>query len=76
MFHEMTENFQRYNLGFKDIEEPEIKLSTFVGLKRKQESSRKNICFTDYNKALSCVDHNKLGKLLKRWEYQTTLPVS
>ena len=41
MLHEMAENFQIYNLGFKDVEEPEIKLSTFVGLKRKQESSRK-----------------------------------
>ena len=71
-----TENFQIYKLGFKDIEEPEIKLSTFVGLKRKQGNSRKNIWFTYYNKALSCVDHNKLWKLLRRWKYQTTLPVS
>ena len=22
-------------------------------------------CFTDYTKALDCVDHNKLGKILK-----------
>ena len=22
------------------------------------------------------MDHNKVGKFLKRWEYQTTLPVS
>ena len=25
-------------------------------------------------KAFDYVDHNKLGKLLKRWEYQITLP--
>ena len=31
-------------------------------------------CFTD--KAFDCMDHNKLWKILKRWEYQTTLPVS
>ena len=24
----------------------------------------------------NCVDRNKLWKVLKRWEYQTTLPVS
>ena len=29
-------------------------------------------CFTDYAKAFDCVDHNKLWKLFKRWEYQTS----
>ena len=33
-------------------------------------------CFTDYDKAFDCVDHNKLWKNVKRWEYQTTLPPS
>ena len=28
--------------------------------------------FIDYAKAFGSVDHNKLGKFLKRWEYQTT----
>ena len=28
-------------------------------------------CFIDYAKA-DCVDHNKLWKFWKRWEYQTT----
>ena len=39
---------------------------------------QKNIylCFIDYVKASDCVDHNKLWKILKRWEYQTTLPAS
>ena len=32
--------------------------------------------FIDYAKAFGSVDHNKLGKFLKRWEYQTTLPAS
>ena len=35
-----------------------------------------NFCFIDYTKAFDCVDHNKLRKHLKRWEYQTILPVS
>ena len=38
-----TENFQMYKLGFKVAEEPEIKLSTFSGSRRKQRSSRKNL---------------------------------
>ena len=33
-------------------------------------------CFIDYAKAFDCVDHNKLWKFLKRWEYNTTLPTS
>ena len=33
------------------------------------------ICFTDYMKAFDYVDHNKLWEVVKRWEYQTTLPV-
>ena len=38
---------------------------------------QKNIyCFTDYAKAFDCVDHQKLRKILKRWEYQITWPAS
>ena len=44
----------------------------------KAREFQKNIyfCFIDYAKAFDCVDHNKLGKLWKRWEYQTTWPAS
>ena len=35
-----------------------------------------NFCFIDYAKAFDCMDHNKLWKILKEWEYQTTWPVS
>ena len=43
----------------------------------KAREFQKNIyfCFIDYTKVFDCVDHN-CGKLLKRWEYQTTLPSS
>ena len=35
---------------------------------------QKNIhfCFIDYAKVFDCVYHNKLWKILQRWEYQTT----
>ena len=36
----------------------------------KAREFQKNICFIDYAKALDCVAHNKLWKIL-RWEYQT-----
>ena len=42
----------------------------------KAREFQKNIyfCFMDYAKAFDCVDHNKLWKIQKRWEYQTTWP--
>ena len=33
-------------------------------------------CFIDYAKAIDSVGHNKLLKILKKWEYQTTWPAS
>ena len=44
----------------------------------KTREFQKNIyfCFIDYAKAFDCMDHKKLWKILKRWEYQTTLPAS
>ena len=54
-------------LDLEKAEEPEIKLPTSAGSRKKQESSRKNIyfCFIDYAKAFDCVDHNKLWKILQ-----------
>ena len=56
-----------FKLVLQKAEEPEIKLPTFAGSTKKQESSRKNIyfCFIDYAKDFDCVDHNKLWKILK-----------
>ena len=44
----------------------------------KAREFQKNIyfCFTDYAKPFYCVDHNKLWKFWKRWEYKTTWPAS
>ena len=43
----------------------------------KKQEFQKNIyiCFIDYTKAVNYVEHNS-GKFWKRWEYQTTLPIS
>ena len=67
-----------FKLDLEKAEEPEIKSPTSVGSSKKQESSGKNIyfCFIDYAKAFDCVDHNKLWKFFKSWEYQTTWPAS
>ena len=44
----------------------------------KAREFQKNIyfCFIDHAKAFDCVDHNKLWKFWKRWEYLTTWPAS
>ena len=70
-------NFQIFKLDLEKAEDPEIKLPTFAGSSKKQESSRKNIyfCFIEYAKAFDYMDHNKLENS-ERWEYQTTWPAS
>ena len=46
-------------------------------IKKAREFQKKiYFCFIDYAKAFDCVDHNKLWKFLKRWEYHTTLLAS
>ena len=62
-----TENFQMFKLDLEKAEEPEIKLPSSVGSLKKQENSRKtstsaSVC---YSKAFSCVDHNKMWKILQ-----------
>ena len=46
------------------------------GIIKKAREFQKNIyfCFIDYVKAFDSVDHNKLWKILKEMEYQTTWP--
>ena len=56
-----------FKLDLEKAEELEIKLPTSAGSSKKRESSMKlmYLCFIDYAKALDCVDHNKLWKILK-----------
>ena len=52
-----------FKLVLEKAEKPEIKLSTFAGSSKKQESSIKKkiyFCFIDYAKTFDYVDHNKL----------------
>ena len=72
-----TVNFQMFKLDFKKAEEPEIKLPTSTESSKKQEFQKNTyFCFIDYVKVFDCVDHNKLWKILKGREYQTTWPAS
>ena len=70
-------NFQMFKLVLEKAEEPEIKIPTFAGSsKKKIVPENIYFCFINYAKTFDFVDHNKLGKCWKRWEYQTTWPVS
>ena len=73
-----TKNFQMYKLGFKEAEESEIKLPTFVGSWRKQGSSRKTSTSASRTtlKPLTVWITTNCERLLKRWGYQTTFPAS
>ena len=66
-----------FKLVLEKAEEPEIKLPVSTGSSKNQEF-QKNIYFyfIDYANAFDCVDHNKLWKFWRRWEYQTTWPAS
>ena len=46
-------------------EEPEINSLTSVVSQTQGNSWKKNFCFIDHTKALDCVDHSKLWKILK-----------
>ena len=65
----------------KDLEkaeEPEIKLSAFIGPLRKQGSSRKTATFASLTtlKTLTVWITTNCGKFLKRWEHLTILLIS
>ena len=61
-------------LDSEKAEEPEIKLPTSVGSLKKQVSSRKisTSALLTMPKPLTMWITTNCGKLLKRWEYQTT----
>ena len=62
--------------GFQRGRETRDQIVNIHWIMEKAREFQKNICFTDYATAFDSVDHNKLWKILKRWEYQTTLSVS
>ena len=73
-----TENFQMHKLGFKEVEEQEIKLPTFFTSWRKQSSFRKtstSASLTMLNSLTVWITTN-YGTFSKRWEHQTILPAS
>ena len=63
---------------FRKSRGPRGQITNLCWIIEKAREFQKNIyfCIIDYAKAFDSVDHNKLWKFWKRWEYQTTLPAS
>ena len=64
--------------GFRKGRGTRDQIANICWIMEKARKFPKNIyfCFIEYAKAFDCVDHNKLWKFFKRWEYQTTWPAS
>ena len=64
--------------GFRKGRGTRDQIANICCIIEKAREFQKNIyfCFIDYAKAFDCVDHNKLWKILKGGEYQTTWPAS
>ena len=74
----MNKEFPDVQAGFRKGRGTRDQIANICWITEKAREFQKNIyfCFIDYTKAFDCVDHNKLWKILKKWEYQTTWPVS
>ena len=72
------DNLQMSKLVLEKAEETEIKSPTSVGSSKNQESSRKmsTSVLLIMPKSLTVWITVNCGKFFKRWEYQTTWPVS
>ena len=74
----MNQELRDVQDGFRKDRRTRDQIVDIYWIIEKAREFRKNIylCFIDYAKAFDYVDHTNCGKFLKRWEYQTTLPVS
>ena len=66
-------NFQMFKLDLEKAETRDENANIhWIMEKARKFQKNINFCFIDYAKAFDCMDHNKLWKILKEWEYQTT----
>ena len=63
-------------VGFRKRRVIRVQIANISWITEKAKELKKNYsCFTDYAQVFDWVDDNKL-EILKKWENQTTLPVS
>ena len=61
--------------GFRKGRGTRDQIANICWIMEKAREFQKNFCFIDYAKSFVWITTN-CGKLLKRWDYQTTLPAS
>ena len=73
----MNHEFPDVQARFKKGKGTRDQIANICWVIKKARQFQKNIyfCFIDYAKAFDC-ESQQTGTLLKRWEYQTTLPAS
>ena len=76
--HYVNQEILDVQTGFKKGRGTQDQIANICWIIEKAREFQKNIylCFMDYIKALTVWIITSCGKLLKRWEYQTILPVS
>ena len=74
MNHELAD----VQAGFRKGRRTRDQIANICWIMEKAREFQKNIyfCFIDYARAFDYMDHNKLWKIWKKWEYQTTWPAS
>ena len=76
--HYVNQKIPDVQVGFRKGKGTRDQIPTFVGLQRKQRKFRKSSIPVSSTKlkSLTVWIMTNYGKFLKRWEYQTILPVS
>ena len=74
----MNQELSDVQAGFRKGRGTIDQIANVCQIIEKAREFQKNIyfCFIDYAKALDCVDHNKLLRILQKMESQTTLSAS
>ena len=77
-FQHVNRELPDVQAGFRKGRETRDPIANIHRIIEKARKLKKKIyfCFIDYAKAFDYVDRNKLWKILKGWEYQTTWPAS
>ena len=72
--HYVNRELSDVQAGFRKGRGTRDQIAKIPWITEKAKEFQENIhfCFIEYAKAFDCVDHSKLWKFLKGWEYQTT----